>query len=103
MAVENAGIIVSIGSAIGTFLAVLGFWTRFTDRIAKAQTIAENALQEAAEAKVESGQAREAFDAMMRDIHDRIDRMRNRREYGRDPPARHRARVLRARQFRASA
>ena len=82
MAVENTGIIVSIGTAIGTLLTVLGFWTRLTDRIAKAKEIAAAArgevivaLQEAAEAKQESRETRELLDEVIRDMHDRMERI----------------------------
>jgi hypothetical protein len=87
MAVENAGIIVSVGSAIGTLIAVLTFWTKLTDRIAKAkdvaekaQGIAENALQEAVEANQEFRNMRGSFEEMARDLRDEIEL--SRRETG---------------------
>ncbi len=82
MAAENAGIIVSIGTVIGTVIAMLTFWTRLTDRIATAKEIAEEAkgaagaaLQEAAEAKNETRETREMIEGIMRDMHDRMERM----------------------------
>ena len=87
MAAENAGIIVSVGSAIGTLIAVLTFWTKLTDRIAKAKDvaetargIAENALQEAVEVNQEFRNMRGAFEEMNRDLRDEIER--SRRETG---------------------
>lgn len=79
---SNVGVIASIWSALGALFAVLAFWTKFvTDRIGdargiaeKAQVVADQALQEAAEAKNESRDMRESVDNMMREIHDRIER-----------------------------
>lgn len=77
MADANAGIIVSIGTVIGTVIAMLTFWTRLTDRIAKAKEIAERAearadtaQQEAAEAKNETRSMRELIEGLTRDLHD---------------------------------
>ncbi len=80
---SNIGTMVAIvGSAIGTVITMLTFWTRLTDRIAKAKEVAERAeakadvaQQEAAEAKNDSDNVRELLDQMIRDLHDRIERI----------------------------
>lgn len=71
----TVGIVVSI-TTIGTIIAFLTFWTKFTDRITKVESKADTALQEAAEAKNENRNLREAFDEMTRDLHDQLERMR---------------------------
>ncbi len=82
MADANAGIIVSVGAAISTVIAMLTFWMRLTDRIATAKEIAEGAkgvaeaaLQDAAEAKQESREVRALIEKMTLELHDQIDRM----------------------------
>ena len=79
----NLGVVVSIGSVIGTILAIIGVWDRLTGRIARAHaradhaaTTAENAMQEAAEARNDLQNFREAIDEMTRDLHERHDRLR---------------------------
>jgi hypothetical protein len=79
---SNVGIIVSIGGAIGTVITLLKFWTWFSDRITDADKKADSALQEAAEAKNDVSNLREASDQMVRDMHDEIERMRRERADG---------------------
>lgn len=54
----------AILASIAALCTVLGFWTRFSDRISKAQSDAKNALQEGAEAKVEIEKVRVAIAAV---------------------------------------
>lgn len=58
-------------AALAAFFTVIGFWTRWSDRISKAEskadaaeTRAQDALQEAAEAKNEIAALNEALDAL---------------------------------------
>lgn len=64
----------AVAAAIASFCAILAFWTRFSDRITRAETRAENALQEAAEAKNENDNLRETITAMNREIDDVLER-----------------------------
>jgi predicted KAP-like P-loop ATPase len=79
----NIGFFVSIGTAIGSVVMFLKFWTWLTDRIAAAKDTAdraalkaESAQQEAAEAKNDLSNFREALDEMTRNLQDRMERVR---------------------------
>ncbi len=72
---SDTSIIVSVGSVIGTVIALLAFWSKFSDRITVAGNKADNALQEAAEARNDFQNLREAFDEMSRSTHEQIERM----------------------------
>lgn len=84
----NVGLIATLGGVVTVVIAVLGFWTKYViDRIAGAKEIAvkadakaDAALQEAAEAKQETRDAREANEEMYRTLHDEI--VRSNRETG---------------------
>lgn len=75
-------IFVAIGSMFGgTVVTLLKFWSKLTDKIAdtdqkagRAEMKADGATQEAAEAKNEVANLREAQDHMIRDFHDQSDR-----------------------------
>ncbi len=80
---SNVGLIATLGGVVTAVMAVLGFWTKnVIDRISgakevasKAQGIAEIALQEAAEAKLENHETRELLDQVIRDMHEEIQRI----------------------------
>lgn len=83
MAGPDYSVIVAIGSIMAALAAgttVLAFWMRFSDRITKAEARADSALQEAAEAKNENENLREAMAALSRDHGDIIENAR--REQG---------------------
>jgi uncharacterized coiled-coil DUF342 family protein len=78
---SNVSLIVSIGSVIATGIGVLSFWMRLSDRITKAHAKAEaadakadDALQDAAEAKNESINLREEISDMVRALEEKIER-----------------------------
>lgn len=71
------GLIVSIGSIIASLAAgisVLKFWTKFTDRITRAEAAATDALQDAAEAKNENANLRDTIADMSREVDELIDK-----------------------------
>jgi hypothetical protein len=72
----NIGIVVSVGTLIGSIITFITFWTRFSDRITIADQKAGIAQQEAAEAKNDLANFREALDEMTRDLNDRMEQMR---------------------------
>jgi len=72
----NIGIVVAIGTLIGSILAFITFWMRLTDRITIADQKAESAQQEAAEAKNDMENIRELLDEMRRDHHEQIEKLR---------------------------
>lgn len=74
---SDALVFVAIGSVIAALASgttVLGFWMRFSDRITIADTKADNAQQDAAEAKNENDNLRETISAMSREIDELIER-----------------------------
>lgn len=78
----GSGLIVSIASVVSTALAFLAFWMKLSNRITVADRKARNAndkaddaLQEAAEAKNDTRDLRDAFDDMSRRTHDQIERL----------------------------
>jgi methyl-accepting chemotaxis protein len=92
---SNVGVITSIWSALGALIVVIGFWTKFvTDRISgakeaaitaaaeakavaqKADAKADAALHETAEVKQEFRQMRETFEAVVREVHDDLEKAR---------------------------
>lgn len=80
----TVGTVIAVGaglaSMVGAITAVLTFWVNLSSRIARADGKAENALQEAAEAKNDTDNLREAVAEMTRDHGDHSERMR--REQG---------------------
>lgn len=70
----------SIGGAVVAVLAVLTFWSKFSDRITKADSKASLALQEAAEAKNDYDNLRETMGDMSRELAEASDKRS--REYG---------------------
>lgn len=81
---SDAGIIIAaytaLAASIGTMVAVIRFWMGLDNRITKATDTADDALQEAAEAKNDIRQVDEKIDEMFAKLSDRID-LRS-REYG---------------------
>lgn len=73
---SNVSLIVSIGSVAGSVIALLTFWTRFSDRITRAQDTADDAIQDAAEAKNENENLRQTITQMIRNLEEHIDRSR---------------------------
>jgi hypothetical protein len=63
---DMPAVIASAMTVLAAGATVLGFWMRFSDRITKAQAAADNALQEAAEAKKDAADARLALVALDR-------------------------------------
>jgi hypothetical protein len=64
----DVGSFLTIGSvlaALASAAAFIRFWTGFSDRIARAETKADNAPQEAAEAKNENDNLREALNDLV--------------------------------------
>ena len=72
----NIGLFVAVGTLIGSVITFIKFWTGLTEKITEARNRAEIAQQEAAEAKNDLTNFREAFEEMTRDLHDRIEQMR---------------------------
>jgi len=66
--------IAAVFGAVASLCAVLAFWTTFSDRITRADGKAENAMQEAAEAKNDSANLREDLTKMNRDLDAVIER-----------------------------
>jgi molecular chaperone GrpE (heat shock protein) len=60
---------------IGTVITFIAFWTKLSDRITIADQKAEGAQQEAAEAKNDLANFRDALDHMTRDFHEQMNRM----------------------------
>jgi chromosome segregation ATPase len=67
-------VLASVLAALASFFAIIAFWTRLSDRITKADTKADNAQQEAAEAKNENDNLRETIAAMSREIDELLER-----------------------------
>ena len=74
----SLGVVIAAGAAIASFavagISVLTFWVNFSSRITKAEDVAGNALQEAAEAKNDFGDLRELVAEMARDHGDALSR-----------------------------
>jgi len=76
MADGTIGIIVSVVTLIGGVITFIKFWTGLTEKITDAKNRAETAQQEAAEAKNDLANFREALDDMTRDLHAQINQLR---------------------------
>lgn len=73
--VAIAALITSIIGWITSGLVLSDRKVRTAERITKAQTTADSAMQEAAEAQNDVAKLREAYDEMTRDLHDELVRM----------------------------
>lgn len=75
---SDAGIIIAayaaLAASIGTMIAVIRFWMGLSDRITKADNTANDALQEAAEAKNDFRQLSDKIDELALNLNDRMDR-----------------------------
>lgn len=74
---NNVSLLMSIGALLAATAAgtsVLRFWSTYSDRITRADSKADSAQQEAAEAKNDVSNLRETITAMGREIDDVIER-----------------------------
>lgn len=74
MDVRDFAIFGGLAAGVSSLVGLIKFWTGYSDRLTRAEGVALNALQEAAEAKNDHGTLREKVDELSRDHSDLIDR-----------------------------